>query len=174
MARKIMIGVLFMLMLFALMGCSTETPSIEDSQVRIEATEDNAEEVVEEVASEQETTETTNEVATEETAQEGETAWPVGKMGNLPVPECQVVSVFEYDAISMSGELIIVNYKGMSKAFAVHYTVMLAELGFVDGVSINSDGKILFSGTSHDASGVNFDFDEKTLGGNISYQPVPR
>lgn len=166
MLKKMMISVVVILMIFTQMGCSTEKPVPEDAQIRTEATQA--------VTTDQGIVEAAIEAVTEETAQNGETAWPVSKMGNLPVPECQVVTVSEYDASSMSGELVLVNYSGMSKEFAVSYVVMLAELGFVDGVSLNSDGKILFSGTSQDASAVNFEYDEKTKGGNISYKPVPK
>lgn len=170
MLKKMMISTVIILMVFALIGCAAEKPLAVDNQVSSEATQEGT---TDQGTAEIATDETTDPV-TEESAQSGETAWPVSKMGNLPVPECQVVSVMEYDASSMSGELIIVNYSGMSKEFAASYIVMLAELGFVDGVSLNSNGKIIFSGTAQDASAVNFDYDEATQGGNISYKPVPK
>lgn len=166
MLKRIIACTVMVLMVFSLTACSTKQTDMSAEQVTSEATQ--------EAGTEQVTTEGNTEAATEETAKNGGTAWPSDKMGSLPLPECQVVSISEYDASSMSGELIVVNYSGMSKEFAASYIVMLAELGFVDGVSLNSNGKIIFSGTAQDASAVNFDYDEATQGGNISYKPVPK
>lgn len=140
--------VLILVMVFMLAACSNEKPVETQDQTNTEATEK---------------TETGN----------ADAVWPEKLMGNMPVPECEIVSVFEYDASSMSGELTMVNYSGMSKEFAGKYISMLTELGFADGVSSAKDDSMIFSGTAPDKSAVNFDYNSKTQGGNISYKPAP-
>lgn len=140
--------VLILMMVFTLTACSNEKPVVTQDQPSTE--------VVEETETES-----------------SDAVWPEKLMGNMPVPECEIVSVYEYDASSMSGELVVVNYSDMSKEFAEKYMGMLTELGFVDGVSVVKDDKMIFSGTAPDKSAVNFDYDAKTQGGNISYKPAP-
>lgn len=104
----------------------------------------------------------------------GSGEWPTTLMGNLPKPDCTVVMVTEYDAKSMSGELIVVNYGDMTKEFAQSYIAQLETLGYVNGVSVSDELKIIFSGTSESTAAVNFDYDPATKTGNISYKPVPK
>lgn len=139
------IWMLMLVLVLSLSACAGEKPPAVQEAAVTEAPEDNA----------------------------AEATWPGELMGNLPVPECQVTGVTAYDANSMSGELVIVQVAGMSKETAEKYVAQLTELGYVDGVSSTNGDKMIFSGTASDKAAVNFDYDAKTQGGNISYKPAP-
>ncbi|MDP4121333.1 MAG: hypothetical protein Q8876_09830 [Bacillota bacterium] len=100
------------------------------------------------------------------------TGWPGEFDGKLPKPDCTITGVIRYDENSMSGKLTLVNFSDMSKENAEKYVKELKDMGFANGLDMDNDTKIVFSGVGNDASaknGVNFMYDVSTKSGSISY-----
>lgn len=121
-----------------------------------------------------EATSSTSQSAAASTSQDSSKAaqWPDEFKGKLPTPVCKITDVTRYDEKSMSGKLTIVTFTDMSKEDAQKFVQGLKDLGFKDGVDLDSNEKIVFSGVNQDQTaqnGVNFMYSVTDKSGSIAY-----